>query len=668
MSETPMRENFVFMPEGTDIIMYFILAPFAAVFLFGLYMRLRGYGLRSILMEFLKSPSGFLKAILEYAWAQRRIIRDARAGLMHISISYGILVLFIGTTLVFIDHDILRPLRMRLLVGDFYLLFEVFLDAFGVLLLVGVTYSLIRRSITRPGRLSYRAEYTALLLVLLFIGVTGFVIEGLRIHLRGPPWGIYSPVGAMFAAALSYVGMDLESALLAYRALWWLHAIVSFGGVAALPYTNLIHLLAAPLNVAVRRESAIKPGAIETPFILSRLDLESQMPTVGINTISDLTPSQKLQLDACTDCGRCDEVCPALVSGTALSPRAIVQKLRRSWWRGEERDLFDYGVYTLEEVYACTTCGACEYACPVLISPMGLILELRRALALRGNLTRKGVETLSNLARARNPFGLGPSERVKLMEELIQAGVKSIKEEEKIETVYWVGCMGAYDARARQIVKKMASLLVAAGVKFAVICSEEVCNGDVARRLGEEGRYQELAEETMKLLEFKGVKEIITHCPHCFDIFKRQYRDLGASFRVVSHMELLRRLVMEGKLKVGVNGKFTIHDSCIFSRMHGMVEEPRDILKGSWVAEAKHRGRDTMCCGAGGGNYWLDIRRVKRENLIRLGQLLETGADTIVTECPFCLAMLEDAVRVQGVEGKVKVRDLSELLEPSGEK
>ncbi len=653
------------MPEGTDIIMYIVLAPFAAVFLYGIYLRLGSYDLRLIWSAFKSSPSGFIKSIIEFAWAQRRILRDIRPGVMHFLISYGILALFIGTTLVFVDYDILRPLKTRLLVGDFYLVFEVLLDAFGLLLILSLVYALLRRTVTKPSRLSYRREYLAILWLLLFIGVTGFILEGIRIYLRSPPWSIYSPVGALLAAYIGGLNVGGDALVTVYRALWWTHAVASFAGVAALPFTNLLHILAASLNVAVNKQHAKAPGLLETPFILSKLDLEASLPPVGISSISDLKPRQILQLDACTDCGRCDEVCPALIAGTPLSPRIIVQKLRRAWWKRRGEDLFDSNTFTLDEVYACTTCGACEYACPVLISPMELIVELRRALALRGSVTRKGVETLSNLARARNPFGLGQGERVKLLEELAQMGVRRVEDEESVETVYWVGCMGAYDPRARQVVKQIASLMVSAGVRFAVMTSEEVCNGDPARRLGEEGRYQELAEEVISLLKSKGVKEVITHCPHCFDIFSRQYRDLGAEFRVVSHIQLLHRLVKEGKFKLAAVGPLTIHDSCIFSRMHGFVAEPREALSGSELREPRRSGRQTMCCGAGGGNYWLDIKRAKRENLHRLEELLETGATTVVTECPFCLAMLEDARRVLGVEDRISVKDISELLKPA---
>ncbi len=664
MDGLPARENFVLMPAGTEILIYVVLTPFALVFLYGLYIRLRGYDLGYLWRVFKMNPSGFVKSMIEFAWAQRRILRDVRAGLMHLLISYGTLVLFIGTTLVFIDQDILKPLRTRLLVGDFYLVFEILLDAFGVLFLAGLAYALVRRGYTRPSRLSYRREYSALLSLLFFIGVTGFILEGIRIYLRNPVWGLYSPVGALLAVFMNSLSLDAEAAVLAYRGLWWVHAVVSFSGVAVLPYTNLLHILAASLNVAVNKQHARTPGLIETPFILSKLDLESGLPPVGIESVSDLKPRQILQVDACTDCGRCDEVCPALMAGTPLSPRMIVQKLRGAWWNGVADNLFENNTFTLEEVYACTTCGACEYACPVLISPMELIIELRRALALRGNVTKKGVETLSNLARTRNPYGLGQAERARLLEELVQLGARRVEEVESVEMVYWIGCVGAYDPRAREVVKQVVKLLISADVRFAVMSSEEVCNGDPARRLGEEGRFQELAEEVISLLESKGVKVIITHCPHCFDIFSRQYSDLGAKFKVTSHIKLLHSLYKEGKVKLAQQARLAIHDSCIFARMHGVVSEPRELLSGAELREPGRRGRETMCCGAGGGNYWLDIKRTRRENLLRLEELLRTGAETVVTECPFCLAMLEDARRVLGVEDRVSIRDISELLKP----
>jgi Fe-S oxidoreductase/nitrate reductase gamma subunit len=662
----PARENFVLMPPGTELVMYIVLAPFAAVFLYGLYMWLRGGVLFWLLRSFRSDPWGWLRGVARYAAAQRRVLQDRAAGVMHLSISYGILVLLIGTTLVAVDHDLLRPLTMRLLIGDFYLVYEVFLDAFGILLIAGLSLAIYRRTAQRPSRLGYRGEYLAILFILLFIAVTGYLLEGIRIYARSPPWGIYSFVGAVIAVGLKTAAPPPDLLVPMYQVLWWIHAVVAFGGVAAIPYTNLFHTLAAVLNSAARQGVAAEPVRLETPFILREVSLSGELPELGVRRASDLKPSERLQVYACTDCGRCDEGCPALIAGTPLSPRMVVQKLRRVLWEGgESRDLFEARLFSLDELYACTTCGACEEACPVLISPVALIVELRRALALEGKIPSKAVQTLSNLARMKNPYGLPQSERLRLEEELRALGAKTLEEEPGAEIVYWVGCMGVYDPRARQVVKHMVRLLSSCGIRFAVLVAREVCNGDVARRLGEEGRYQELAEEALELLGPAADKTILTHCPHCFDVFSRQYRDLGSRLKVLNHVQLLASLTRTGALRPALEGSAVIHDSCILARMRGQVSEPREALRGASLVEPARRGRGTFCCGAGGGSYWVDVKRLKRENIARMEELLQRNPDVVLAECPFCLAMLEDAARVVGVDKKVRVMDIAEALRPA---
>lgn len=654
------------LPPSTELVTYFVLAPFAAIFLYGLYLRLgRGLALW-ILRSFLRDPYGWLKGAALYALAQRRVLRERRAGIMHLFISYGVLVLLIGTTLVAIDHDILKPLRARLLVGDFYLFYEVSLDAFGILLIAGLSLALYRRAYAKPKRLGYRTEYVAILVLLLFIGVSGYLLEGIRIYVRSPAWGHYSFVGAVVAAALRSIETPLDSAVLLYQALWWTHAVVAFAGVAALPYTNLLHTLAAVLNSAARQGLTREPLKLETPFILREVVERGEIPQIGIRSAANLSPQQRLQLNSCTDCGRCDEVCPALIAGTPLSPRAVVQKLMRASWSGDtSRDFFDAKLFSLDELYACTTCAACEEVCPVLISPVAFIVELRRALALEGKIPAKAVQTLGNLARFRNPYGMAQSERRRFEEELRALGAKTLEEDPEAEIVYWIGCMGAYDPRARLVVKQMVRILKACGVRFAILCGKEVCNGDPARRLGEEGRYQELAEEVLKLLGPDAGKTLLTHCPHCFDIFSRQYGDIGARLRVMSHVQLLATMAQKGLVRPALSGAAAIHDSCILARMRGIVAEPRRALSGISLVEPPRSGRETFCCGAGGANYWVEVKRAKRENVTRLEELIKDGPGHVLVECPFCLAMLEDAARVLGVDKKVKILDLSEALEPA---
>lgn len=667
MGSLPVRDTFGLMPPGTDVLIYLVFAPFAVVFLYGVYRRLRVYG-ASRLVSLSLGGGGGLGDLLRYAWGQGRVVRDAAAGAMHVPLMYGAFILFIGTVLVFIDQDILRPFGSRLLAGDPYLLYEVVLDLFGLLFLWGVVAALWRRLGGRLRRLREKTEYYASLATLFFVGITGYLIEGLRLYLKPIGWGGFSFIGELSAGYMRAASLDLGAAALAYQALWWSHAVASFALIAAIPYTVLVHIFTGPLNIAASHLRPASPMLPATTFRLTEID-ESQAGElkVGIRRISEMSWLQRLGLDACTDCGRCEAECPAHAGGTPLSPRMVVQKLRDEMWGamlrdGEEREFFEGGVLTAQEVWACTTCGACVEACPVLISPLEYILEARRSLTMEGRLDKRMVDTLMNLARTQNPYGLPPARREELVRELRELGAKTIEERPGAEYVYWLGCMAAYDERSREVAKRLVEIMVRAGVDFALLGSREVCSGDPARRMGEEGRYQELAYTNIETFREMGVKKIITHCPHCYNILKNEYRDLGVELEVIHHSILLARLRAEGRISPREGAALTLHDSCYMSRVNGVIEEPRAALLGTDLREMRRRGRRSFCCGAGGGNYWYEVKRETRESWIRLDEAIETGAETMVVECPFCLAMFEDAIRARGLSDKIRVRDISEIF------
>jgi len=662
VSELPARENFALLPHGTELMMYLVLIPFAAVFLYGLYLKLSEYGLEA-LRAIARDPVGWLRNVVRYAVAQRRILREMMPGLMHLGLSYGILALFIGTLLVAIDFDLFERFGGKLLEGTFYLAFEATLDLFGLFLLYGLLVALGRRY-AGVRRLRSRIEYYSYLYGLLYIGVTGYLLEGVRLYVTRVPWSGYSFVGNSVSVALSYLGPPREAMAQLYGWVWWSHALVAFGLVASLPFTNLLHSVVAVFYAGLSHTAPRLPMIAGTPFKLQELD-ESAEIKVGLRKVTELSWYQRMGLDACTDCGRCEAVCPAFAAGTPLSPRMVVQKLRVELWESRRRgprDVFESGVLTYDELFACTTCAACVEACPVTISPLEYIIEARRALTFEGRLEKRAVEVLTSLGRTGNMYGLPPSAREEAIEELRALGAKTLDENPDAEYVYWLGCLATFDSRARQIAKKMVEVMNRCGLNFALLGPSESCTGAEARRIGEEGRFQELAYANVEVLKALNGKKVVTHCPHCFQALRNEYREFGLEIEVLHHSVLLGRLVSEGKLRAREAVSVTLHDSCYLARHNGIVSEPRQALAGLDLREMRRRGRETFCCGGGGGNYWYEIKRLKRESVQRLEEALSTGAEVVVSECPFCLAMLEDAARVMGLEGKVKVRDISELF------
>ncbi len=666
----PVRETYGLMPPGTDIIMYLVLMPFAVLFVYGVVYRLNTLGIKDI-GELLRGISKGFDVLLKYGLLQKKVIAEKLAGPMHLLIYSGIIALFIGTSLVFIDYDILRVFEVRILRGDFYLFYEFALDLMGLALLIGLSILLYRRVVFPEKRLRYKTEYVMVLSGLFFIGISGYILEGLRLAIEPRPWDGWSFVGK----GLSNIFISLtdgESLLFIYRGLWWSHAIAAFLMVALIPYSSLWHMFSTLLNIAVNAPLQPPLGKMSTPFKLAELD-PSQEISLGFRTVKELSWMQRLGLDACTDCGRCEAACPAFAAGTPLSPRMVVQKLRDLMWSGEGFgvDVFAASVIDEEEVWACTTCSACIEECPVLIRPMDYILEMRRALTLEGKLDRKKAGMLTNLARYGNPYGLDTSEKDKFMSELASMGVKTIAENPDAEYLYWIGCASIYDPRSREITKAMVKILLKANISFAILGSDETCTGDPARRIGEEGRFQEIALANIEKLKKLKTRKVIVHCPHCFNTFKKEYPELGLQLEVYHHTQLIGWLLKTNKIKLvkPLSVKITLHDSCYIGRVNNIFEEPREILKEAVGAEnyvemPRNRSK-SFCCGAGGSTYWYEVRRKDRESLIRLREALSTNANVLAVECPYCMQMFGDAVRVEGAEEKITLKDVAEIVAES---
>jgi Fe-S oxidoreductase/nitrate reductase gamma subunit len=670
------------LPDGTAPLLYAVLVPFAAAFVAGvhrLWRRLGGTGLLAGLMKSdgrsgtdplrhrrLTSDLGArLRRLLDHGILQRRVVRHRYAGSMHLLVFWGFVVLFVGDLFLLADRYFIRPLGGRLLEGRIDFVFQAALDVAGIAFVAGVLLVLFRRLVWRPPGFSTGAEAIAIAFGLLFIGISGFVIEALRLVLQPDPGTTGAFVGHALAGVLDASSGDLL--LATYRGVWWAHAIAAFAFIAALPYTRLAHMIASPIHVAMASTSP--PGALPKPFDLRELMESGEFDvTVGAATIEDLGPRDRLSLIACTECARCEESCPATATGTALSPMRVLGRMRRllrSHGNDGAGKFFD-GAVSEQEVWACTMCGACARQCPVLIRPSEHVAQLRRALVARGRVGSKATTMLDNLARTGNPYGLPGVDREDLARDL---GVSTLREAPDAEWLYWIGCAATYDPRARAVARATVRVLRAADVSFAILGGEERCTGDPARRIGEEGKFQEMALQNLETLDRHGVRRILTHCAHCFNTFKNEYTDLGGSFEVAHHAAFIRELIAAGRIRPtrSISESVTLHDACYLGRLNGETSAPREVLGAINEVRAveMRRNRDeSFCCGAGGARYWYDseVSTETRMSLARIDEARSSGARVLVSECPYCLKMFEDGVASAGLENELRVRDLAELV------
>jgi len=605
----------------------------------------------------------------------KTLLRDPAAGLMHSLIYFSFLILLAVTTILEINHQLPEPLKF--LEGGVYQGYSFVADVAGVALVVGCVWALARRYVQKPYRIRIKSkpEHLVGLVTLLFLGVSGFMAEAYRIAETGmPSFERWSVVGYPMATLL-----EGGSNLSGWFQFWWIAHVVAFiVFLAILPVTMLRHMFTSPLNMWLRDRDRPK-GAMKPLGNLMETELES----FGASTIEDFTWKQLLDLDACTMCGRCTSVCPAHATGKPLDPREIVLKSGEVMAAtGSPKvspplstvpeitvtadSLFER--ISTEEVWACTTCKACDEICPVNIEIMDKILDMRRYLAL---MESDFPTELGNAYRAMenqgNPWGMNQGERADWAASLdvdvpVVDGTGSLDH----EYLYWVGCAGSFDDKNKKVTQAMAKLLTRAGVDFAILGSSEMCTGDSARRSGNEYIFQMLAMQNIETMNGMGVRKIITQCPHCFNTLLNEYPQLGGNYEVVHHTQLLEWLVAEGQLDLSgarLDERVVYHDSCYLGRHNDVYLAPRRLigsLGGVEVVEAGRNGTKGMCCGAGGARMWMEEHTGKQVNVERSQELLATGATRIATACPFCYIMIDDGVKGEGVdEDQVKVGDIA---------
>jgi Fe-S oxidoreductase/nitrate reductase gamma subunit len=604
------------------------------------------------------------------------LLRDPAAGIMHSLIYFPFLILFAVTTVDEINH--LVPRSAKFLHGQVYEGYSAVANAAGILFVIGVTWAVVRRYVQRPYRIRIksRPEDAVILATLLTIGVTGFTTSALRINLVGrPAFEKWRFIGYPFSFAFD--GLNRHQLSIAHQWSWLVHVLAFAAFIIVVPSTKLRHMFTSPLNMYLRDRERPK-GAMKPLPNLTETSLES----FGANAIEDFTWKQLLDTDACTVCGRCTSVCPAHATGKPLDPREIVLKVGHvmaathpggpvSPVVGQDPELTVsadsvFERITPEEIWACTSCKACDEICPVNIEILDKILDMRRYLSLmESNFPTELGTAYRAMENQENPWGLSQAER--------GDWAKGLPEEVAVvdgrgpfthEYLYWVGCAGSFDDKNKKVAIATAKLLQRAGIDFAILGPSERCTGDPARRSGNEYIFQMLAMQNVETLNGLGVTKIITQCPHCFNTLHNEYPQLGGDYQVVHHSQFLEWLIETGQLDLdgaALEERVVYHDSCYLGRHNDIYGAPRRVLgslKGIEIVEAPRNGTKGMCCGAGGARMWMEESVGKKVNTERSRELLATGAGRIATACPYCYIMIDDGTKEHGRDDVV-VQDIS---------
>lgn len=590
------------------------------------------------------------REVVQYLLFQREIRRDPVAGTAHLLVTYGFVILFWGTCLVFLEHD--TPLHF--FYGWFYQLASLIVDLGGVAWLAGLGIFLYRRHFSRRAPI-LREWWAASLTWLLFaIGVSGFLLEAARIARDLPDFERWSVVGYPLAMLLRVLGLAEEQALGWHRGLWIGHAAICTAFFALLPWQFFSHMAYGPGSWARRATSGF-----------STLTATMRDVSPGARIPAELSADDLLQTDACTTCGRCVDVCPASAAGKPLQPRAVMLGIRAALDAGSDSQLASFVPDVA--LWSCTTCAACSAACPVGIDIHGKIVELRRGRVEAGVVPDQAEKLFESVAEKSNPFGRLNADRM-LWAQGLEVGVAA--EDEPIELLYWVGCAGSFDADGQTVAKAMIKLLNHLQVNYRVLGCRERCTGDPARRLGEEGLFQEQAALNLAMLRQHGVRRILTHCPHCWNTFRNEYPTLETAspelaWTVEHHTEFLRRMMAEGRWSAELGAeRFTFHDPCYLGRANGVTEPPRAVLRELQslpILEMPRNREQSLCCGAGGGAMWVDVPGTTRVEHLRAQEAAATEADVVVTGCPFCKVMLRTGLEATSARPRA-VRDLAEVV------
>lgn len=654
----PIRETFWNIPHWAEIAQYILALVTAIVFIYGVGRRVSRW--RQGQPE---KRSGHFRAriwsLVTQVLAQRRTLDEAYPGIMHFTIFWGMLVLAIGTALATVDWDVTHLFfGFQILTGWVYIIFELVLDILGLLVVVGLGMAIYRRYVARPSRIrdfpvrSLAWDDLYVLVMLAFITLSGYLTEGLRIAVTQPGWAAWSPIGNAIAGAFLALGDPTNQTL--HLIVWALHILTAFGILASLPFTKLFHILSVPLNIYFR---SMQPAGALSP---ARSD-------GGVKEWKQFTWKQLLDFEACTRCGRCQDVCPAHASAQILSPRNMMVKLETYLWEKPSGRALHGDVISAHELWMCTTCRACAQVCPAFIDHVTTFVDMRRHLVLEGSVDSDLQDALANLGRYGNSFGQSERMRAKWTQ-TIEPKIKDARRE-PVDYLWFVGDYASYSPTLTDVTLQTAAVFQKAGLDFGILYDGERNAGNDVRRVGEEGLFEVLVEKNSAILGKCRFKTIVTTDPHSYNALKNEYPANGNGRHPVLHYtELLDQLITSGQLKFSrkLGYKVTYHDPCYLGRYNDVYDAPRRVIEatGCELVEMPRHGDRAFCCGAGGGRIWMEEKNVKErpsEARVREAAALE-GVQSLVVACPKDVTMFRDAVKTTGNEERLVVKDLIELV------
>ncbi|NOX35095.1 MAG: 4Fe-4S dicluster domain-containing protein [Deltaproteobacteria bacterium] len=629
-----------------DIWIFYVLAALATViFLTGLAVHIRVWKKSAGCLDIPFSKKGLKRTILD-TFSGRRILQgEISAGIMHLLLFWGFLSLFIGTSILSVHHYVISFLK-----GTAYLVFSLSMEVGGIMLLAGTIWALIRRYIQCVPRLEKRLEDVLVSVWLLLAVFSGFILEGLRLACHQPSWGAWSFAGQWMGGLFS---PSMAEAF--YPSFWWGHAFLTLSLIAVIPFTKLFHIMGAPVSIYTRESvSPVIPDIKDGP---GEFNMEFNL--------GDL-----IFFDSCMRCGRCVASCPSAGAGEPFSPRDFIQAMRRGLWQkhfpsGDIRFLTRHEESKMDESFwYCTTCRACLEVCPIYGAAFEAIIRKRASAMEDGVRVPKLLnQTLEKIFNYDNPWESSRRQRGAWAKGLDL--VDLTKKGAKAELCYFVGCTTSFDDTAQGMARSVSKILQIAGVSFGILGKKEPCCGDIARHLGELGLFTEQMDNCLELFNKYGITQIMTSSPHCFHTFRNEY--LKAPFKVRHYTMVLRELIDQGKLffKKGIKADVTYHDPCYLGRYNRIFDEPRQIIRmipGVRLVEMGHHGADSLCCGGGGGRMWQDLDGDAKMGEVRIREAEATGAQILITACPLCRIMLEDARKATGLNETLQVMDLNELV------
>ncbi len=635
----------------------------------------------------------FIKITILDAIFHVRFFRDPYPGIMHFLIFIGCILLFLGAGLDFLNHYLFAPFGAEFIHGPVYIYLGGLWNIGGVMVLVGLVLAFVRRYIQRPKRLNAIFDDGVALLLILIVVVTGFFLQGFRMiaavpdnigltqpeYYVHPEWGQARFVG--FWIAGMFANLPDATRLLWYQVLWYFHVVITVGSVLyiILSWEKLTHILISPVNVLFK--TSRPKGA------LSLVDLENA-ETYGVGRIQDFTWKQLFDLDACTNCGRCQDRCPAYLTDKPLSPRKIIQDLKTYWLEQapalmaakkaaaasgpgaatnvatEEKAMVGQ-VILEDEIWSCTTCRACQDVCPVFIEHIDKIVDMRRHLVLDLAQIPETGESVLKCIEARGHSCKGTT--LTRTDWTSGLDIKQLSEDSNVDYVFFAGCAASLEERSTKIAIATVKILKEAGVNFGILGAQEMCCGEPARRLGNEYLFQTLAAQSVEQFKGYNIKKIITICPHCFNTIKNEFPQFGGNFEVIHHSTFISNLINEGKIKPAVmkENRITYHDSCYLGRHNDIYDPQRHVLQSINklpLLEMERSRNSGFCCGGGGGRFWMEERLGTRISEARIQQVLDVGADTVATACPYCVQMFTDAIKAKGAEETLVAKDIAELV------